>query len=52
MRSLGPHNFKKSTYQDTYILGKGYMGTTGIEIPEKYLMIGTNHDSQGGEAGF
>jgi hypothetical protein len=24
------------TYQDTYIFGKGYMGVTDIEVPEKY----------------
>ena len=23
-------------YQDTYIFGKGYMGITSVEIPEKY----------------
>jgi hypothetical protein len=33
-------------YQDTYIFGKGYMGMTGVEIPEKYLMIGTDNDVQ------
>ena len=26
-------------YEDTYILGKGYMGTTSIEVPEKYMKI-------------
>ncbi len=26
--------------QDTYILGRGYMHTTDIEVPEKYLRIG------------
>ena len=25
------------TYQDTYIMGKGYMHVTDIEVPEKYL---------------
>ncbi|MDR0881202.1 MAG: DUF3798 domain-containing protein [Candidatus Adiutrix sp.] len=29
-------------YQDTYILGRGYLGVTNIEIPEKYLMLGNN----------
>ena len=24
-------------YQDTYIMGKGYMGATEVEVPEKYL---------------
>jgi hypothetical protein len=24
-------------YQDTYVFGKGYMGATNVEIPEKYL---------------
>ena len=24
-------------YQDTYIMGKGYMGATDIEVPEKYF---------------
>ena len=24
-------------YQDTYVFGKGYLGTTKVEIPEKYL---------------
>jgi hypothetical protein len=27
-------------YQDTYILGRGYMNTTDIEVPEKYIGIG------------
>jgi hypothetical protein len=27
-------------YQDTYILGKGYMGTPEVDIPEKYFMPG------------
>ena len=27
-------------YQDTYIFGKGYMGTATVEIPEKYNNIG------------
>ena len=26
-------------YQDTYIFGKGYMGTPGLEVPEKYYDI-------------
>lgn len=26
-------------YQDTYIFGKGYMGLTNIEVPEKYFTI-------------
>jgi len=25
------------TYQDTYIMGKGYMGATDVEVPEKYM---------------
>ncbi|MDR1965203.1 MAG: DUF3798 domain-containing protein, partial [Synergistaceae bacterium] len=33
-------------YQDTYIFGKGYMGATSVEIPEEYLLIGTNHEVQ------
>jgi DNA-binding LacI/PurR family transcriptional regulator len=40
-------------YQDTYIFGKGYMGMTGVEIPEKYLMIGTDYEVQrSGEEGL
>ena len=27
-------------YQDTYVFGKGYMGITSVEIPEKYTKIG------------
>ena len=27
-------------YQDTYVFGKGYMGVTSIEIPEKYTNLG------------
>jgi len=27
-------------YQDTYIFGKGYMGVTSVEVPEKYGKIG------------
>ena len=27
-------------YQDTYILGRGYMEATKVEIPEKYFKIG------------
>jgi DNA-binding LacI/PurR family transcriptional regulator len=34
-------------YQDTFIFGKGYMGMTEVEIPEKYLMIGMDHEVQG-----
>ncbi|MBO4317239.1 MAG: DUF3798 domain-containing protein [Mailhella sp.] len=26
-------------YQDTYILGKGYMGATGVEVPAKYAEV-------------
>jgi hypothetical protein len=26
-------------YQDTYIFGKGFMNTTSVEIPEKYMSI-------------
>ncbi|MBQ7263385.1 MAG: DUF3798 domain-containing protein, partial [Synergistaceae bacterium] len=26
-------------YQDTYVLGKGYMGTTKVDVPEKYYDI-------------
>lgn len=26
-------------YQDTYIFGKGYMGITNVEVPEKYMTI-------------
>jgi hypothetical protein len=26
-------------YQDTYILGKGYIETTKVTIPSKYLQI-------------
>lgn len=26
-------------YQDTYIMGKGYMNTTDIEVPEKYFSV-------------
>ncbi len=26
-------------YQDTYIMGKGYMGATDLEIPEKYYSV-------------
>ena len=26
-------------YQDTYIFGKGYLGNTSLQIPEKYLKI-------------
>jgi hypothetical protein len=31
-------------YQDTYVFGRGYMGTTEVEIPKKYLMIGAEKD--------
>ncbi|MDR1021257.1 MAG: DUF3798 domain-containing protein [Synergistaceae bacterium] len=34
-------------YQDTYIFGKGYMGMTSVEVPEKYLSIGTDRESSG-----
>ena len=27
-------------YQDTYVFGKGYMGVTSVEIPEKYSNLG------------
>lgn len=26
-------------YQDTYVFGKGYLGLTDVEVPEKYYMI-------------
>ncbi|OUO93950.1 DUF3798 domain-containing protein [Cloacibacillus sp. An23] len=26
-------------YQDTYIFGKGYMGITNVQVPEKYMTI-------------
>ncbi len=26
-------------YQDTYVFGKGYMGITNVEVPEKFLTI-------------
>lgn len=26
-------------YQDTYIMGKGYMGTPDVEVPEKYFSV-------------
>lgn len=26
-------------YQDTYIMGKGYMGVTDVEVPEKYYTL-------------
>lgn len=26
-------------YQDTYVLGKGYLGMTKVEVPEKYMEI-------------
>jgi hypothetical protein len=26
-------------YQDTYIMGKGYMGVTDLEVPEKYYTV-------------
>jgi hypothetical protein len=26
-------------YQDTYVLGKGYLGVAEVEVPEKYLNI-------------
>ena len=30
-------------YQDTYILGNGYVGATSIDIPEKYLLMGKDN---------
>jgi hypothetical protein len=40
-------------YQDTYVFGKGYMGISEVEIPEKYLSIGTNYEFPGsGEEGL
>jgi hypothetical protein len=27
-------------YQDTYVFGKGYLGTADVEVPEKYFTIG------------
>ena len=29
-------------YQDTYVFGKGYMGITSVEVPEKYGKISGN----------
>jgi len=26
-------------YQDTYVMGKGFMGTTNVEVPEKYFTV-------------
>jgi len=26
-------------YQDTYIMGKGFMGVADIEVPEKYFTV-------------
>ena len=26
-------------YQDTYMLGKGFMGATSVEVPEKYYSV-------------
>ena len=26
-------------YQDTYVFGRGYLGLTKLEVPEKYLTI-------------
>ena len=26
-------------YQDTYVMGKGFMGTTDVEVPEKYFTV-------------
>ncbi|MPN54494.1 hypothetical protein SDC9_202164 [bioreactor metagenome] len=26
-------------YQDTYIMGKGFMGTPSVTIPDKYFLI-------------
>ncbi|MGA2083027.1 MAG: DUF3798 domain-containing protein [Holophaga sp.] len=28
------------TFMDTYVFGRGYMGTTNLKIPEKYYLIG------------
>ncbi|MDR1650316.1 MAG: DUF3798 domain-containing protein [Synergistaceae bacterium] len=40
-------------YQDTYVFGRGYMGASGVEIPEKYMSIGTNYEFMGsGEEGL
>jgi hypothetical protein len=40
-------------YQDTYIFGKGYTGMTGVEIPDKYMLIGTDDEAQrSGEKGL
>jgi hypothetical protein len=33
-------------YQDTYVFGRGYLGATSVEIPEKYLLIDENHEVQ------
>jgi hypothetical protein len=33
-------------YQDTYIFGRGYMDATSVEIPEKYFLIGEDHEVQ------
>ncbi|MDR1045432.1 MAG: DUF3798 domain-containing protein, partial [Candidatus Adiutrix sp.] len=35
-------------YQDTYVFGRGYMGATSVEIPEKYLLIDKDHEIQSG----
>ena len=35
-----------TVYQDTYILGKGFMGITDIEVPEKYFSLKPNADLQ------
>jgi hypothetical protein len=32
-------------YQDTYVLGRGYMEATSVEIPEEYLLIGTSDET-------
>ena len=26
-------------YQDTYVFGKGYLGMTSLEVPEKYFSV-------------
>ena len=36
-----------TVYQDTYVLGKGFMGVTDVEVPEKYFTLKPNQDLQG-----
>ncbi|MDR2460011.1 MAG: DUF3798 domain-containing protein [Deltaproteobacteria bacterium] len=31
-------------YQDTYVFGRGYLGLTDLEVPLKYLVIGTSFE--------